>query len=183
MKRFLSSGLFLSLLVTLPAFTTLPADEACNMSSVKKGFACEDCDLLLLPKEVVSNATFYECEECEVRQAKAGKCDYCDEDFAKKQSDKDACPECWYKADAAEICIKSCYECPDCGEQTAKSGKCADCKVKLKKTEVRARIEYECSGCGVSSETARDCDDEDCKAFGIPFEKVCSESGSFPHGS
>lgn len=183
MKRILSSGLFLSLFVLLPAFVSHSAEKACDMAEVKAGFYCEDDDQLLLPKDVVSGVTFYECKECEVRQAEPGVCESCGEELAKKVSEKEVCPTCWRKPVAAEICIKGCHECPDCFERTAKAGKCADCDVALVKIEVRARIAYECSVCGTYSEKPGKCEEEDCKNFGKPLAKVCSESGSFPHGS
>lgn len=167
-----------------PLSQPLPAaeEDGCDMSTVVKGFFCKECDSTLVKGDLVSGATYYACSVCETARKESGSCPRCDEALEKKVSGKDVCPHCFAKPVEAELCEKTCFECPECYERGV-AGTCPDCEKKRAKTTVRALIEYFCpqDGCSESSYGPGKCGDEECGSYGKPLVKTCTESGEYPH--
>jgi DNA-directed RNA polymerase subunit RPC12/RpoP len=90
------------------------------------------------------------------------------------------------------------YYCADCKkdleEKELKAGACPTCEKKALKTDYcsktvagqkipdRARVTYECAGCGEKAEFEADFKHkDDCKKKTSTLKKVCSKSGTAPH--
>ena len=90
--------------------------------------------------------------------------------------------------------MKGSY-CPDCKkdleDKDLKAGVCAGCEKKPQRTDYcvkgqkppdRARVTYECAGCGEKGEFEADFKHkDDCKKKSAALKKVCSKSGTAPH--
>jgi hypothetical protein len=155
--------------------------DGCDMKTVEKAFYCEPCKATLAKKELVSKKKYYECEGCQSKADKSGKCEACDKKRAKKVTDKGVCPRCFAKPVPAEACVKDGYACPKCGDLAAKPAKCGVCKAKHKKVPVRAVILYRCEGCGKSGYAPGNCESADCAKKGTAKVRTCSQSGNAPH--
>lgn len=169
-------------LALIIAFAIPTVTEDCDLANVQSGFYCADHEFLTA-KDLVSNVKYYECEECEEIQRKSGPCEFCEEPMVEKISGKNVCPHCFARPEVVDVCVKSCFACPECGERVARAGQCADCEVSFVKLEVKALVEYNCEDCGTWSSKPGNCEDEECDSFDVPFQRVCSESGYFPHGN
>ncbi|MHC4860176.1 MAG: hypothetical protein ACYTDY_08810 [Planctomycetota bacterium] len=158
-------------------------EDDCDMKTVIAGYYCEPSDLLLEKKELVSDVTYYECSFCELITKAEGKCPDCEKALVKKTSGKNVCPKCYEKPLEAEICVRTCYECPECCEQVAEAGECKECEEKLAQITVRALIQYQCpeTDCDEASYKPAKCQNKECDHHGKPLVKTCSESGVFPH--
>ena len=181
MNRFIFFLTLFSLAILLPTFAEVLGEKKCDLAKVEKGLYCEEHEFLTV-KELVSSVTYYQCDDCDEIHTKSGECEDCEIVLTKKVSGKNVCPRCYVKPEEIEVCVKTCYECPECGERSAAAGECEDCEKPWKKITVKARVEYECPVCEARELEPGNCTDEDCKAFDKPLVKVCSESGTFPHG-
>ena len=155
-------------------------ESSCDLKTVEKVFFCHEHEVLL-PSELVSNVTYYVCEDCESSYEKPGECELCGETLQKKVSGKDVCPHCFAKPEPAEACVKTYFECPMCECRSATPGKCEDCDEEMEKCVSRALVEYVCPDCGHFSLKPGKCPDPDCSHAGKPLVRTCSESGTYPH--
>ena len=156
-------------------------EKACDIKTVIPAFYCESCDAVLEKKDLVSDKTAFACKSCDTLSLTAGECDGCGDPLAKTKSGKDVCKSCLQKPIAAEACKKVFFVCPDCSDEASAPGECPDCEVTLKEQVSLALIQYECPECGDSGYKAGKCEDEECKLFGKPLKRLCSESGTYPH--
>jgi len=181
MRTFLLALLGISALV----FSTVAAEESdCDMKTIVKMRYCTDEERLLEKNELVSNAKYYVCPDCEGRFEKSGKCPDCeDPKLVEKTTGKDACKYCFGETVEVEACEKTYYVCEECGDESAKPGKCSGCdeSQEMKKEVSHALIVYVCEDCGMTSLKPGKCTDEECDSKGKALVKTCSQSGNMPH--
>jgi hypothetical protein len=157
------------------------SDGGCDLKHVIQAYLCEECDAILEKKDLVSDKTYYVCEDCEESADEAGACPYCEQPLKKKTTGKDVCPDCHSKPQKVEACRKVFYACEGCDTQRLEPGECTDCEAKLVEQVSLALVEYVCPECGESSLRPGKCADKECANAGKALERRCSESGSFPH--
>lgn len=153
----------------------------CDLKTVVKAYYCDNCEIVIEKKDLVSDVTIYVCEDCETISKTAGRCEACEEPLEKKKSEKDVCKQCLVKPAQVEACRKVYYECPDCETTSAIPGSCEDCETAFKEKVSLALVTHECPTCGDSRLQAGKCEDEDCKHFGKPLVRTCAASGEHPH--
>jgi len=140
------------------ALATNLRTDACDLKTIEDGYYCEECEEVLAGDSLI----------------KGEYCTYCYEDAVENERT----PQ---KAKKIKVCVKTCYQCPDCEELFESAGKCEDCEVKLEKATIRARVLFACQECGKEFDKAGFCDEEDCKDMKAKVVRTCSLSGEFPH--
>ena len=164
---------------------SVAAEESdCDMKTVAKMHYCESDMLVLEKSDLVSDATYYECAECDGRYATPGECPDCEgSTLVKKTSGKNACKHCFGPTVEVEACVKEYYVCDACGEESTSPGKCSGCEEPqaMVKQVSRAVITYQCDGCGTSVYKAGKCTDADCEDKGKALVRRCSMAGEYPH--
>lgn len=114
----------------------------------------------------------YECPDCGKIYDEAGTCRKCsteDEEVALER---------------IEVCVKTGYVCEDCGTESLKPGKCESCGKELTAKTVKSKIIYRCPKCRWRYDAPGNC--EDCttdEGEPVELERICKDSGTFPHVS
>ncbi|MHC4860177.1 MAG: hypothetical protein ACYTDY_08815 [Planctomycetota bacterium] len=183
-KRTLSSFLVLAALVAaypLARAVSASTEDECDLKTVERAFYCKADGLVLGKKELVSRKAYYVCATCKETSKKSGKCEFCGKKREKKVSEKDVCPSCYAKPLDVEVCVKPGYACPKCRETGTKPVKCGDCRVKYKKTDIRALIEYRCPDCRKAEYAPGKCGNAECERHGQDLARTCTRSGKPPH--
>lgn len=155
------SGLLLLggvLLTGTLAFATNEGNDACDLKTVEDGLYCPDCDEILEGDAIAKKEYCADCYEIAVSEEEKPQ-----------------------KATKVKVCVKTCYACPDCGEESRAAGDCPECEVELEKAVNKARVLFACEECGKEFEKAGKCDEEDCSEMKSKVVRTCASSGAFPH--
>ena len=155
--------------------------DECDLSKVVKGHYCTHDRLALEKSELISGRVYWYCSSCDAGRATEGPCAYCSKTTVKKGAGDNVCPKCFRAVIAADVCVKSYFACPKCGQGAAAAGNCGKCNVALTAKVSRALVKYSCPDCGKSTNTAGRCNDPDCTSKGKDLKRKCMESGKFPH--